>query len=73
MAQLLYRIGRAAYLHRWKTAIVWLLIIVGISTAAINFSQPLANKFTVPGLESVAAQDTIKEGFNTEDDAVTSL
>lgn len=72
MAQLLYRIGRAAYLHRWKTAIVWLLIIVGISTAAINFSQPLANKFTVPGLESVAAQDTIKERFNTEDDAVTS-
>lgn len=72
MAQLLYRIGRAAYLHRWATVLVWFLIIGGMATAAINFSQPPTNKFTIPGLESVVAQDTIKERFNTVDDAVTS-
>ena len=72
MAQLLYRLGRLAYLNRWKTLVVWLLLIAGMAAAAANLSQPLSNNFTIPGLESIEAQDEIKERFNTSDDALTA-
>ena len=61
MAQLLYRLGRLAYLNRWKTLVVWLLLVAGMAAAAANLSQPLSNNFTIPGLESIEAQDEIKE------------
>ena len=32
----------------------------------------LSNNFTIPGLESIEAQDEIKERFNTSDDALTA-
>ena len=72
MAQLLYRLGRLAYLNRWKTLVVWLLLVAGMAAAAANLSQPLSNNFTIPGLESIEAQDEIKERFNTSDDALTA-
>ena len=72
MAQLLYRLGRLTYLNRWKTLVVWLLLIAGMAAAAANLSQPLSNSFTIPGLESIEAQDEIKERFNTSDDALTA-
>ena len=72
MAQLLYRLGRLTYLNRWKTLVVWLLLIAGMAAAAANLSQPLSNNFTIPGLESIEAQDEIKERFNTSDDALTA-
>ena len=68
MAQLLYRLGRLTYLNRWKTLVVWLLLVAGMAAAAANLSQPLSNNFTIPGLESIEAQDEIKERFNTSDD-----
>ena len=72
MAQLLYRLGRLTYLNRWKTLVVWLLLIAGMAAAAANLSQPLSNNFSIPGLESIEAQDKIKERFNTSDDALTA-
>ena len=72
MAQMLYRLGRLTYLNRWKTLVVWLLLIAGMAAAAANLSQPLSNNFTIPGLESIEAQDEIKERFNTSDDALTA-
>ena len=72
MAQLLYRLGRLTYLNRWKTLVVWLLLIAGMVAAAANLSQPLSNNFSIPGLESIEAQDKIKERFNTSDDALTA-
>ena len=53
MAQLLYRLGRLAYLNRWKTLVVWLLLIAGMAAAAANLSQPLYNNLTITGLESI--------------------
>ena len=72
MAQMLYRLGRLTYLNRWKTLVVWLLLIAGMAAAAANLSQPLSNNFSIPGLESIEAQDKIKERFNTSDDALTA-
>lgn len=72
MATMLYRIGTLTYRHRWQTLVAWLILITGIAVAAAHLSQPIANNFTIPGLESVKAQDTIKERFNTSDDMLTA-
>ena len=60
MATMLYRIGTLTYRHRWQTLVAWLILITGMAVAAAHLSQPIANNFTIPGLESVKAQDTIK-------------
>ncbi|WP_459611131.1 MMPL family transporter [Corynebacterium urogenitale] len=63
MATLLYRIGRSAYLHRWRFIAVWLLLIVGMGTAAATMSTTTSMNFSIPGLESVETQEKIKERF----------
>lgn len=72
MAHLLYKLGGMTYLHRWKTLAAWLLLIVGMAAAAANLSKPVSNNFTIPGLESIEAQDKLKERFNTSDDVMSS-
>ncbi|RAV33678.1 MMPL family transporter [Corynebacterium heidelbergense] len=63
MASLLYRLGRSAYLHKWRFIAVWLLLILGVGGAAAAFYEQPADTFTIPGIESVETQDKIKEKF----------
>ena len=63
MASFLYRIGRSAYLHRWRFIAAWLLIIVGMGTAAATLSQQTTSSFEIPGLESIETQEEIQERF----------
>ncbi|WP_010542254.1 MMPL family transporter [Dietzia alimentaria] len=63
MASFLYRIGRSAYLHRWRYIAAWLLIIVGMGTAAATLSQQTTSSFEIPGLESIETQEEIQDRF----------
>ncbi|MCT2060547.1 MMPL family transporter, partial [Dietzia cinnamea] len=63
MASFLYRIGRSAYLHRWRFIVAWLLIIAGMGTAAATLSQQTTSSFEIPGLESIETQEEIQERF----------
>ena len=63
MATLLYRIGRSAYLHRWRFIAAWLLLIIGVGTAAATLSQQTSTTFTIPGLESIETQEEMQERF----------
>lgn len=63
MATLLYRIGRSAYEHRWRFIAVWILLIIGMGTAAATLSRTTSTSFTIPGLESVETQDKIAQRF----------
>ena len=63
MATFLYRIGRSAYLHRWRFIAAWILLIVGAGTAAATLTQPTSDSFTIPGLESVETQEKVQEYF----------
>lgn len=67
MAQFLYRVGHAAYLHKWRFLAVWLLIIAGVGTAAATLSQPTTTSFSIPGLESIQTQEKIQEEFPNSD------
>jgi len=61
MASLLYRLGKTAY-RRWPFFLVgWLLVIAAVGGVAATKSQPFSDAFTIPGLESVEAAETIPE------------
>ena len=66
MASVLYRIGRSAYLHRWRFIAAWLLIILGVGTAAATLTQQTSSTFSIPGLESIETQEELQERFNGE-------
>lgn len=68
MASFLYRIGRLAYLHRWRFLIVWLLLIAGMGTATATLYSGTSENFTFPGLESVETQKEIQQRFATDED-----
>ncbi|WP_291314539.1 MMPL family transporter [Corynebacterium sp. UBA2622] len=67
MAKFLYRIGRSAYLHRWRFLAVWLLILIGTGTAAATMMKPTTTNMTIPGLQSLETNDRIQEIFGGED------
>mgnify|MGYP002737241881 FL=1 len=63
MATFLYKVGRSAYLHRWRFIAVWLLLILGAGTAAATLTQPMSNNFTIEGMESVETQARLQDRF----------
>lgn len=68
MSTFLYRVGRSAYVHRWRFIAVWLLLIIGMGTAAATLSTSTSMNFSIPGLESVETQEKIKERFPSGED-----
>ena len=63
MASVLYRLGRSAYLFRWRFIAAWLLVIIGVGTAAATMTQQTSTTFTIPGLESIETQEEMQERF----------
>ena len=63
MATFLYKVGRSAYLHRWRFIAVWILLVLGVGTAAATLTQPMSNNFTIEGMESVETQERLQERF----------
>ncbi len=63
MAHALYRLGRLAH-RRWPVFLIgWLILLVGIGTAAGTIAKPMSDQFTIPGIESEEAQDLQNELF----------
>ncbi|WP_334143783.1 MMPL family transporter [Corynebacterium nuruki] len=72
MAKLLYRIGRSAYLHRWRFIAVWLIILVGAGVAGVTMQKNTTMNMTIPGLESVDTQDEMQQRFPDQGDELTA-
>ncbi|RNE49280.1 MMPL family transporter [Corynebacterium alimapuense] len=70
MATFLYKVGRSAYLNRWRFIAVWIMLILGAGTAAVSLTQPTSDSFTIPGLESVETEARIGEYFADSEDLV---
>jgi RND superfamily putative drug exporter len=67
MAKLLYRIGRSAYLHRWRFLAVWLLILIAAGAAAATMMKPTSTNMTIPGLQSLQTNERIMKIFGGAD------
>ena len=72
VSRLLYRLGRAAYTHRLKFIAMWLLLFAAAAVAAGALAKPPSNSFSMPGAESVEAQEEISRRFNTSEDELTA-
>ncbi|GAA8845210.1 MMPL family transporter [Helicobacter pylori] len=69
MAHALYRLGRLAH-RRWPAFLIgWLVVLVAIGGAASTLSQPMSDKFSIPGIESEQAQTLQQELFPQTQDA----
>ena len=63
MATLLYRLGKTAF-RRWPLFLsVWVVTLVALGTFAGSFSQPMSDKFSIPGIPSEQAAELQAELF----------
>lgn len=68
MAHALYRLGRLAH-RRWPAFLIgWLAVLIAIGGAAATMSQPMSDKFTIPGIPSEQAQSLQQELFPDAED-----
>ncbi|AKK02705.1 MMPL family transporter [Corynebacterium epidermidicanis] len=63
MASFLYKLGKNAYLNRWRYLAIWLIILVAVGGSATAFSKNTSSSFSIPGLDSVVTQEKMKERF----------
>ena len=74
MALLLYRLGKFAYLNRFKVIAVWVLLLIAMGIGAATLSKPTVDNFNLPGLPSEKATNIVNEQFGGEggDDPFTT-
>ena len=63
MANLLYRLGRFSFRHRWAVLGVWIVILLGAGTAASTLSGPTSESFSIPGVPALQAFELQQERF----------
>ncbi|NNG36508.1 MMPL family transporter [Nakamurella aerolata] len=63
MAKALQRLGLFAAKRRVAVIVAWLLILIGVGTAAATLAGPTANSFAIPGTQSSDALETVNEKF----------
>ncbi len=65
MAARLYRLGSFSYRRRRLVAVLWLLLLVALGTAAGALKGTYSSQFTIPGTESQRALDALATRFPT--------
>ncbi|MGK2850174.1 MAG: MMPL family transporter [Candidatus Limnocylindrales bacterium] len=63
MAIYLYRLGRAAFIHRRLVLGIWIVLLVSSGLAAVTLSGPTSSAFSIPGTEAQQGIDTLRERF----------
>lgn len=63
MAPALYRLGRACANRPWIVIAIWILLLVGAVFGAREAGQSLNDNLTLPGTDSQAATDLLKDKF----------
>ncbi|MDO4928945.1 MAG: MMPL family transporter [Corynebacterium sp.] len=67
MANFLYKVGRTAYLHKWRFFAAWLIILIGFAAAFGTMRQQTSTTFTIEGMESIETNEEIQEIFGMDD------
>ena len=65
MATLLYRLGKASYLHAKSVLAAWIVALIAIAIAGFGFGGQTDEEFTIPGSESQEAFDRLQAVFPT--------
>ena len=73
MAELLAKIGRGTYRHRWATLLAWLMILIVVASISVAFSKPESTQFSVPGTQSQQAMDLLEQRFPAASGATAQM
>jgi len=65
VATLLYRLGKASYLHAKSVLAAWIVALIAIAIAGFGFGGQTDEEFTIPGSESQEAFDRLQAVFPT--------
>jgi len=65
VATLLYRLGKASYLHAKSVLAAWIVAMIAIAIAGFGFGGQTDEEFTIPGSESQQAFDRLQAVFPT--------
>ncbi|QMW68022.1 MMPL family transporter [Mumia sp. ZJ1417] len=60
MSSMLYRLGRAAAAHPWRTLSAWLVVLVGVLAFASSAGGTFQDDWDVPGAEGQAGLDALR-------------
>lgn len=63
MPEKLYSLGHFAFRNWWVPLLSWIVVIVGVATAAAVYSAPLSKEFSIPDLPSLSARNLMDERF----------
>ena len=63
MAEILFRVGRWSYLHKWTVIVAWIVLLGSVGGAAAAFSRPLTSEFAISGVPSIDAAERGAEVF----------
>ena len=63
MAEILFRVGRWSYLHKWTVIVAWIVLLGSVGGAAAAFSRPLTSEFAISGVPSIDAAERVAEVF----------
>ena len=63
MSNWLYRLGRSSARHPWFVVTFWVVVALGAVVLDVVVGSPTVDNFEVPGVESQAAVDLLKERF----------
>ncbi|RCK68761.1 MMPL family transporter [Desertihabitans brevis] len=63
MSSFLHALGRAAYRHKWRTILVWALVMGVLGGTAGLISRSFDNEFTIPGAPAQVALDQLSRTF----------
>ncbi len=72
MATLLYRLGRFSFRRRGLVTLAWLLLLALFGAGAATLSGPTSDSFTIPGVESITAFDTLEQKMGMAADNATA-
>jgi RND superfamily putative drug exporter len=61
VATLLYRLGRFAFRRRGLVTLGWVLLLALFGVGAATLSGPTSDAFTIPGVESIKAFETLED------------
>src|SRR5215211_7148290 len=61
MASLLARLGRASFRHRGLVVAIWVALLGALVAVLVTAGGSFEDRFTVPGSESQAALDRLRE------------
>lgn len=73
MAELLFRVGKWSFVHKWVTIAIWLVLLVGTAVGSLTMQKGFSSEFVVPGMPSAQAAHMFNDTFPDQPNPVNTM